>query len=80
MDLLINWLTDLYYQYPLFCYLLGAVLLLLLIWKPAKLLKFAFLVLVLLGILYVAFTFINSAKTGAKYTKQGIEKSEKGLE
>jgi|GEM_PF-1863486 len=82
MDLsqVINWGVDFFYRYQVFCYVLAGVLLILLLWKPAKVMKTAFLVLILLAVLYFIFLLIDSMQVGVQVKQQGIHKSEKALE
>jgi len=75
-----DWGFQFYADYPMFCYVAGAVLLLLLLWKPAKVLKAAFLVVVLLTLLYLAFFLVDSMKTGVKVKEQGLDRMEKSLQ
>jgi len=81
MDLhqVIDWGFDFYLRYPIFCYVVAGVLLVLILWKPAKVLKTAFLLLILLALLYAAFFLINSMNIGVQVKEQGIQKMEKAL-
>ena len=75
-----DWGGDIYARYPIFCYVAAAVLFILLIWKPAKVLKTALLVLILLAILSAAFFLIQSTNVGVQVKEQGLQKMEKSLE
>ena len=80
LDLLVDWGYDFYASQPAFCYVLAGVLLVLLLWKPAKVVKTALLILILLAILFAAFFMIDSMKVGMQVKEQGIEKMEKSLQ
>lgn len=77
---LIDWGYSFYAQYPLFSYVLAAVLLLLILWKPAKVLKAAILLLVLSLILYVCFYLIGSMNVGMDVKEKAIHRTEKAIE
>ncbi len=77
---LIAWAQSLYASYPLYCYLAAGALLLLTLWKPAKMLKNAFLLLILLAVLYVCFFLIDSMKTGVDVKEKAAHRTESQIE
>lgn len=82
MDLqpLLTWGHDLYTEYPLYFYLIAGALLLLTLWKPAKMLKRALLLLVLLAVLYVCFFLIDSMRTGVDVKQKAAHRTEDMIE
>jgi hypothetical protein len=82
MDLehLFDWGYTFYVQYPVFCYVAGGILLLLVLWKPFKVLKSAFLVLVLVAIVYIAFYLIDSMNVGLDVKDKAVHRTEKAIE
>jgi len=80
IDLLVDWGFDFYAHNQIFCLVAGGVLLILVLWKPLKVLKTAFLVLILLAILYAAFFLIDSMKVGVQVKEHGVQRMEKSLE
>lgn len=82
MDLqtLYAWAQHFYLQYPIFCYVLGGILLLLTFWKPLKVLKAALLLLALAVILYICFALIDSMNFGREIKEKAIHRTEKSLE
>lgn len=79
LDQVVDWGVNFYLHYPVFCYVLAGLLLVLILWKPAKVLKMAFLILILLAILYVAFFLIKSMNVGVQVKEHGLQKMEKAL-
>ena len=49
---ILNWFNNIYLQYPILCYVIGGAILVLVLWKPLKVLKFFLLMLVLALIVY----------------------------
>ena len=79
-SVLIDWAQDLYASYPIFCYALGAVLLLLLLWKPARVLKIIFLAAVLMALIYGLVLLTDTITSGVKVKEGGLQKTQKALE
>ena len=77
---LIDWCRSYYAQYPIFCYVLAGVILLLLLWKPTKVLKTLVLILVLVVILYICATLVGSIQGGSSLTDKAVRRTEKGIE
>lgn len=75
-----DWAINFYSQYPQFCYIVGGILLVLVLWKPAKVLKNALLLLVLLLVVYVAFYMVDSMNFGKKIKEEAIHRTEKAIE
>jgi hypothetical protein len=73
------WAEDFYARYPIFCYLAGGIMLLLTLWKPAKILKNLFLVMVLLTIIYFAMQLFGSLQTGMILKDQGSKRTEDAI-
>jgi hypothetical protein len=74
------WMRDFYANYPIFCYMAAGILLVLLLWKPVKVLKTALLVFILLVVFSGIFYLIDSMKTGIRIEKQGMQQTEKSLQ
>jgi len=51
---LFSWLNSLYLQNPILCYAIAGAIIVLVLWKPVKVLKFIVLVLVLALIVYAS--------------------------
>ncbi len=79
LDNLLAWAGDFYARYPIFCYVAGGVLLLLVLWKPAKILKNIFLLLVLLAVIYFAVQVFGSLETGIKLKDKGTKRTEEAI-
>ena len=81
MDLnpLIDWTVDYYARYPIFCYAAGGILLLLTLWKPIKVLKNAFLLLILLTLLYFGSQLIGSLEVGMKASDKAAKRTEEAI-
>ena len=79
MQSLIDKLFMFYEHNSLFCMVAGAALVLLILWKPAKMLKRIALVVVLALIVYTAISLVDSANFGSNLKKSGIERTEKAL-
>ncbi|WP_303720178.1 hypothetical protein [Malonomonas rubra] len=77
---LLDWVYTYYVQYPTFFYVVVGVLLLLILWKPAKVLKTTFLVLVLIFIVYICFYLIGSMNVGMNVKEKAIHRTEKAIE
>ena len=77
---LLDWCFNFYAQYPIFCYVLAGVLLLLALWKPVKVIKTALLVLVLIVILYICITIVNSMMGGMQSKEKAVHRTEKAIE
>lgn len=77
---LFDWCFNFYAQYPIFCYVLVGALLLLILWKPAKVIKTALLILVLIVILYVCINIVNSMMGGMQIKDKAIHRTEKAIE
>ena len=82
MDLqpLFAWVQDLYSSDPIYFYLAGAILLLLTLWQPVKMLKRALLLLVMLVVLYICFFLIDSMKTGVDVKQKAAHRTESKIE
>jgi len=76
---LFDWTYTFYIQYPIFCYLLAGVLVLLTLWKPVKVLKASCLILVLAGILYICFSLIGSMNAGVNIKEKAINRTEEAI-
>lgn len=77
---LLEWARNLFARYPLYCSLAAAALLLLTLWKPAKMLKRAVLLLVLLVVLSLCFFLIDSMKTGVSIKEKAAQRTENLIE
>ncbi len=77
---LLDWGLSLYRQYPAFSYGIAAVLLVVTLWKPFKVLKTAFLLLVMAVCLYIGLTLISTMKAGVESKNKGIHRSEQTTE
>ena len=77
---ILDWGYTFYAQYPIFCYILLGVVVLLTLWKPAKVLKTSLLLLVLLVVLYICFFLIGSLNVGMDAKNRAAHKTEKALE
>lgn len=77
---LFDWCFNFYAQYPIFCYVLAGVLLLLALWKPAKVIKTTLLILVLIVILYVCFNIVNSMMGSMQSKEKAVHRTEKAIE
>lgn len=77
---LLDWGFSFYRQYPVLCYGLAAVLLVVTLWKPFKVLKAAFLLLVLAICLYIGLTLINTMKIGVENKNRGAHRLEQTTE
>lgn len=82
MDLqqLSDWGYTFYVQYPAFCYVAGGIFLLLVLWKPFKVLKSAFLVLVLAAVVSIAFYLLDSMNVGLEVKGKAVHRTEKAIE
>lgn len=80
VGLLWDWVGSLYERYPLFSYVAAVLFVLLLIWKPVKVLKNFLVILVFLTLLYLALNLVESMNFGVKVKEQGIRNSEKGID
>ena len=76
----IDWVQHLYARYPAPSYVIAGVLLLVLIWKPFKVLKKVFLLLIMAGILYVCFYLLDSMTAGMDSKDKAIHRTEKAIE
>lgn len=61
---LLNWLNNIYLQYPILCYAIGGAILIFALWKPLKVLKFILLMLVLALIVYAGLYFTKAIDFG----------------
>ena len=77
---LIDGVHNIYAQYPLYCYLAAGALFLLTVWKPAKMLKRALLLLVLLVVVYICFFLIDSMFSGVDVKQKAIHRTESKIE
>jgi len=77
---LIDWAHTFFVQYSVFCYVLGGIILLLILWKPAKVLKTTFLILILLIILYACFYLLGIMNLGIDVKDKAIYRTEKSIE
>lgn len=77
---LFDWIYTYYVNYPIFFYVLGGALLLLILWKPAKVLKTTFLILVLVVIVYICFYLIGSMNVGMNVKDKAIHRTQKAIE
>ena len=74
-----DWAITFYRQYPEFCSVVAAILLLLILWKPFKVLKNVLLLLVLAVIVYAAFYLIGSMNVGMDIKNKAIHRTEKAI-
>lgn len=77
---LIDWGYSFYAQYPIFCYVVAGILLLVSLWKPFNALKMAFLLLVLATILCLCFYLIDSMNVGMEIKKGASQRTQKELD
>ncbi len=77
---LFNWAYSFYLQYSIFCYVIGGVVLLLVFWKPLKVLKSILLMLVLALILYLCFIMTQSVDFSIGVKEKAIHRTEKAIE
>lgn len=77
---LLDWCFNFYAQYPTFCYVLAGVVLLLTLWKPAKVIKITLLTLVLIVILYICSSIVTSMQGGANIKEKALRRTEQALE
>ena len=81
IQLVLDWLLDLYAEFPIPFYLTAGILFALTLWQPVKMLKRALLFLVLLAVIYVCFYLLGSMMSGVdvkqKASSRTIEQIEK---
>lgn len=77
---MIEWGLNFYSRSPEFCYVVAGILLVLLLWKPLKVLKTALLLSILAAIIAISFYLIDSMDVGRKIKKDAIHRTEKALE
>jgi len=80
MQQLLDWPSSFYNQYPVFCYVAGGVVLLLIFWKPRNALKNLLFLLVLVLVLYICLTLVQSIDFGISVKDKEIHKTEKEIE
>ncbi len=76
---LVDWALDFFAQNQLFCYVAAGILVVLIIWKPGKILKNAFLLLVLLGLIYFVMQIFTSINVGRSVKDKAIHKTERAM-
>ncbi len=79
MQNLIDQLFMFYHDNSVFCMVAGGILVVLLLWKPVKVLKGIILLIILAAVLYVAIRLVDSVNFGSSLKKSGIERTEKAL-
>ncbi len=72
--------SSFYHRYPIFCYVAGALIILVVLWKPRKALKNLLLLLVLGLILYIGLTLVSSVDFGIAVKDKAIHRTEKEIE
>ena len=77
---LFDWAYNFYLQYPIFCYVIGGGMLLLVLWKPLKVFKGILLMLVLATIVYLCFCMTNSINIGIGVKEKAIHRTENAIE
>lgn len=75
-----NWLNNVYLQYPILCYAVGGAILVLVLWKPRKVFKGIFLMLVLALILYACLYLTKAIDFGIATKETEMNRTLKEIE
>jgi len=77
---LIDWGYSFYLQNSTFCHVFAAALLFFILWKPAKILKGIFLLLIMVIILYICYQLIGSMNAGMDIKENAVNRTERAIE